>query len=471
VLALCGAACAQAGVSNKPDRATISTIDYVVRLESRLDRAHVRACMQGGSFRELVPTRFESRELLATPTVSGVASTVVLDREGCARYVLDLDHAAATSAGLRRFGRAVLLPPDLWLWAPPGTSSEARLRVAIELPNGTKASLPWRYEHGRPALVDASVLRWRSHALFGEFTLERFVAASCEIELALVDGLHDASLGGIRRWLASAVETVALVYAGEFPVPRIHVIVVPTGAHGGSVQFGILARGGGPSVLLFVDSDVDDADLPGEWVAVHELVHVTMPFISLEDAWLSEGIASYYAEVLRTRAGFRSPRDGWHELVTAFERGRADGTGESLRIQTRTMHETGSYQRVYWAGAALAFMFDVNLRSRSRGRLDLDHAMRHLTRCCRTRARMSSARELLGEIDRFAGGRLFGDLASRHLDESSFPDVEVVLQRLGVRRTSQGVVLDDTTPDATIRRAIMGDEPSDPVDSTAHGNR
>ncbi|MCK6549944.1 hypothetical protein L6R52_29190, partial [Myxococcota bacterium] len=99
----------------------------------------------------------------------------------------------------------------------------------------------------------------------------------------------------------------------------------------GPVDFGLVLRGGGPSVTFFVGDEADDASLVGEWVAVHELSHLSMPFVERDAAWLSEGFATYYQNVLRARAGLMSAEAAWTELHEGFARGQAANVDADAR--------------------------------------------------------------------------------------------------------------------------------------------
>src|SRR5690606_4452079 len=126
-------------------------------------------------------------------------------------------------------------------------------------------------------------------------------------------------------------------------------------SRGEPVPLGLARRGGVASVLLLVDETADLAALRADWVAVHELFHLLWPRIERADAWLSEGLATYYQEVLRARHGLISQRDAIQHLVDGLARGaRADG-GLPLGEESARMRATHSYTRVYWSGAAFAF--------------------------------------------------------------------------------------------------------------------
>jgi hypothetical protein len=133
--------------------------------------------------------------------------------------------------------------------------------------------------------------------------------------------------------------------------------------------------------MLLLNADARDEELVGEWVAVHELLHLGMPLVA--DAWMAEGFVTYYTQILRGRLGVipgvhpragESPEIAQHraaleKLCAGFD--RRVGL-RSLASASADMHHLGGYGRVYWGGAALALDLDLSIRRASGGRRSLD---------------------------------------------------------------------------------------------------
>jgi predicted metalloprotease with PDZ domain len=178
-----------------------------------------------------------------------------------------------------------------------------------------------------------------------------------------------------------------------------------------------------------------------------------MPFVT--DPWMGEGFVTYYTELVRTRRGHRSEADGWQELWQGFRRGMRHRDTMTLREFSESMGRTHAYQRVYWGGAAIAFLLDVRMRIESDGKRSLDDAMREIRRCCGDAREKVESDELLAKLDRWYGKPIFTETASAALRSEGFPDVEAALEKLGVRVVDGHVALDDEHPAAKHRRAIM----------------
>jgi hypothetical protein len=210
----------------------------------------------------------------------------------------------------------------------------------------------------------------------------------------------------------------------------LQVLLVPTRS-GDDVGFGMAMRGGGPTVVLLVGSDATDEHLLGEWVLTHELSHLLLPQVRREDAWLSEGMASYYQNVLRARAGTLTDEEAWGSLVDGFDRGRAAASSLPLGEASARMGRDFAFLHVYWGGAAVLLQLDVALRQRGSS---LDAVL------AAARARYPHDR---GTLDARLLVRAMAEVAPAGVDVAAlvdtglarpFLDVDPLLSSLGVRR-------------------------------------
>jgi hypothetical protein len=268
------------------------------------------------------------------------------------------------------------------------------------------------------------------------------------------DGYDGDQRRAIVNWISKAGNVVSLA-TGRFPTDRAQVIVVPTGGF----RFGHTGRSGGASILFFMPDDIAPGDLGTDWIAIHEFSHLLHPFVQREDAWLSEGLATYLQEVLRVRAGMLSASDAWRRLYEGALLGRdADG---DLASETQRMPYAGNYRTVYWAGAAIALMIDVDLRTRSAGRSSLESVLAVVSRRAEVMQRPATAESLLAALDEAAGGRTCREVAGRYLEGHALPDLAELYRKLGLldaNRDGAAALLAQPRRDAPlagVRTAIM----------------
>lgn len=281
--------------------------------------------------------------------------------------------------------------------------------------------------------------------------------ATLRIEVRpLVDGNKAAE---IVEWLRSVSSSVSLVY-GRFPNPSPRVIVIPAVGLGWggnkAVTFGRVTRNGEETVELYVNADRPIEEFYADWTATHEFSHLMLPLVGDRHKWISEGFASYYQNVLMSRAGRYSPLKAWTKLYEGFERGQASRPGLSPN-EAAASGVRRARMKIYWSGAAIALLADVELRERSGGEESLDIALDRLQRCCLPSNRQWSGPELFAKLDRLVDEPVFMPLYRRYADKAGFPEVQTALQRLGVEAAGNKVRLAHDAELVHIRSAIAGE--------------
>lgn len=437
IFAGCGAAGPRANerVGDGP-----AALHYAVRVDDELSLLEVELCFRGGIAGGLIPGRSEASHRLRyarwlspgpvrkLPAPAGRIAVPADVGEGCIGYGVSLQEGGSLSAIVRRSERDLLASPNAWLWRPLRRSPSLRAELTLGLPEGVTASLPWPLVGARYQLT-AAAFAFDSHAAFGRFRPVEVEAQGVKASVALLGDLPRVDRQGLARWLRSSVH-VAAQSDGQFPASLLQVVVVSEPS--GGEPFGSVARGGGASVLMFVPQRYDAEMLRTDWVLPHELSHLLLPFVEREDAWLPEGLATYYQELLRARASIISPDAALENLAGAMRSASREGTGRPLCEESRAMHHTGAYRAVYWGGAAYWLMADVALRQRANRAQSLDTLLSTLRR----EARLTPpyrARELVDRLDRLSDTSVFSELAAG-CELESFPDYEQSLHALGFRR-------------------------------------
>ena len=212
-------------------------------------------------------------------------------------------------------------------------------------------------------------------------------------------------------------------------------------------------RGGGLSAEFFVDETRSLEEFTSDWTATHEFSHMLIPYISNRDRWLSEGLASYYQNVLRARNGRLTETQAWQKLYEGFKRGENGTHGGSLAQATRNGWR--STMQVYWSGAALMLMADMQLRKASGGLQSLDTALQSLSSCCMENGKTWRAREMFTQLDKLTSTDIFTGLYKKHVHEESFPDMRSTWENLGINTRHDRVSLSEDAPMASVRSAIM----------------
>lgn len=371
---------------------------------------------------------------------------------GCIRLAMNLEQMARSlddDAALVRVGESVYGSLDTWLWRPDVWPEGLRGTLRVDAPDDVSVSLPHQRAPDGTYEVPLSTYTFMTRAALGHFVTDEFDAHGARI--AVVNLTTSAiSREGVRQSIAQAAKAVASI-DGRLPSNHVQILLLPGwDRQHEPVQFGMAMRGGGAAVMLRVSPSATDRTLFGEWIATHELSHLWMPPILDDSIWLSEGFASYYQCILRSRVGIYDEARAWSELLSGFERGRAHAGDLPLESA-----RPPSYQHIYWGGAALLFKLDVEMRRQGQS---LDSIVSRTRRSIWLNDQERSVDLVLSELERAANYPLGQTV--RRWREQPFVDTSEELRALGISRVegvagvADRVVLDDRAPLATIRRAI-----------------
>jgi hypothetical protein len=345
---------------------------------------------------------------------------------------------------------AVLLRPDpLPLPVSPSLPSPS-IDVEFELPTGTALTVPWQKLPG-PGLryqLDAAQYDGGSYVTFGAVRpLGTLALAHSQVELHLV-GKSRASDLELRTWIEQASRASERLYGPQMP-SKVHIVIVAWPGQTELGSFGTVLRPLRPSVLIYFGADATRFPLSDDWVATHEIFHIGNPLMRYKVPWFVEGFTTYYQDILRARLGALTAKEAWSDLWDGFRR-HCQPDGTSLETESANLHKTYRYTRVYWGGACLAFLLDVEIRKKSQGKRSLDDVMRSLRKqSLHTRLDEESVLEGLGQASSPA-------LVRRYLRERNALPLRETLTLLGIEPVGDDSVrLRDDAPLSALRRAMF----------------
>lgn len=353
----------------------------------------------------------------------------------------DLASVAGTPDIAQRIDDAVVSPMSIWLADPQIPEAEIVLRLAAA--PGLGLALPGSAQNGAYRLSGAD-LRFGGYAVFGRFDTVTLPVGDAAIDLVTFPGRLRLQQSILQTWIRDSAVAVADYFDG-FPLRRTLILAVPVAGRGG-VVFGRVRGGGGGSILLRLGEQVRRAELYDDWILVHEMVHLGAPFVTGRSSWLMEGMATYAEPIIRTRAGWRTPEQLWHEFASHMPRGLAALTSESL--------DAVSSRGVYWGGALFMLLADLDIRARSRGRASLETCFRAVLRQGGDTTMRWPRQRMLAACDAATGTGTMARLSQRYVSMAGPLDLDALWRDLGVRLLGDGVAFDDTAPRAALRQSI-----------------
>lgn len=351
-----------------------------------------------------------SQKLARTP--DGHLILPALPPHSCIRYLLELKALERRPHTTQTW----LLPIGAWLWRPDRALLNRwgpRGTLSVHLPADLHLSVPFPATAPHRYTLPASTFMYSGRSLLGRYAHARFTAHNCLVDLAFTPNIPEPSQQALIQHIREAMAAVSTVL-GHFPAPKLQILVNGDRAQANqAIGFGQLTRGGGAGVSLWVKPTLDASELRSAWTCVHEFAHLLLPFVRREDAWLSEGIATYYQEVLRARTGMITPIQALLRLHDgAIRLASADAPLAEL---SRQMSRQGAYRQVYWGGASFALRLDAMLLRKSAGKLGLDTLIRGIANRMDYQAPPQSGRDLLGMMDKLLGNHRATKLANAHI--------------------------------------------------------
>ena len=248
----------------------------------------------------------------------------------------------------------------------------------------------------------------------------------------------------LNTWIDRSAHIVAQYY-GRFPAPVVRIEIQPV--EGDAIGSGRTTNDDGLAIRMRVGREITADRLAGDWVLVHEMVHLALPEVGRARNWFAEGLAVYVEGIARAQAGNREVADVWAEYRRSMPMGLPrEGEGG--------MDQTPTWGRTYWGGALFCLEADVTIREKTGNRTGLQTALRAILNRTGGYASQREMADVLKIGDEATGTRVLEDLYERYRAAPRAPDLLSLWNRLGVPEDPKSQPFDDHAPLAAIRLAI-----------------
>ncbi len=238
----------------------------------------------------------------------------------------------------------------------------------------------------------------------------------------------------LRRWLRYMDGTVSLLH-GSWPRDPIRIAFQPWQRESawatGPLPFARILRNEPEGILFYVNPDNELQAFIDDWTAYHEFTHLFIPYPGRADIWFSEGLASYYQNILQLRAGVLTAAQVRQRFAAAFARGANDDEHDDLTLGelSSAMIERRAFQRIYWSGALYFLEADLALRSLEQP-TSLDAVLRDYGACCLRQGEEQRGRDIAAALDNIAGAEVFTPLYARYEASRAIPPYAELLARV-----------------------------------------
>lgn len=328
------------------------------------------------------------------------------DNEHCFNYELSTKSTHRLQSDTHIY-RSLVIDTQSWLWYHP---SFQYISIDVQDKKGKNLAAFFPFiQEGKLYNIHNKGLEWASKTIIDHVQVFRLPVDNSHLNIA-ISGVAQVRSHDWLNWIKRTAAAVASVY-GSYPVNGTNVLVIPIGKRSGPIPWGEVQRGGFPSIHFYIDETRDNAEFLNDWTGSHELSHVFLPKITSRDRWMSEGIASYYQNVARSKHGLLSPTLAWRKLTEGFARGRSAAGRTPLRNANKIMH-------IYWGGVAYFFLADLHLREAG---TSLPKVLQKFHQCCLPSYTQWHAESLSKKLDQLSGTRIFSDLLTNEANARQFP--------------------------------------------------
>ncbi|MCP5123169.1 MAG: hypothetical protein H6984_11970 [Pseudomonadales bacterium] len=275
------------------------------------------------------------------------------------------------------------------------------------------------------------------------------------LEVLISAQFKPAMRDNLLQWTDYIAAALREVY-GHWPAQHWQIVISPTAASADDpIPWAQVHRGELDRVEFFTTPNASADELRHTWTGYHELAHLLIPYRGSGDAWFSEGLASYYQNILQARSGLISEQQMWQKLYNGFQRGLAETKfdGRSLRSVSDRLRKDGGFMRVYWSGAWYFLAADTRLRLQSGGQLNLDRALAKLNDCCA--GQRLAVPGIIARLDQLNRVLLFHSLYEEVAASTRVPPFDSIFASMGIDVIDGEIHLQEHGPGARLRREIV----------------
>ncbi|NVJ62420.1 MAG: hypothetical protein HWE27_18675 [Gammaproteobacteria bacterium] len=380
------------------------------------------------------------------------AGKLVIRQKGCFEFLVNLSKYRQSAPSSNR--QHHLLTSGLLFWYPNYIDTTAewmafRKHHLVQIKTNSTYSLPFT-EISEHHFLYPPYLPFMSQSIpIGEFeqvNLEFNHSEKLKARLNFLDPFTKDEQSAITSWISIAISGVNQI--ADLPSDTIQVNLFKASHYSREVTpFALVERGEGTTISMKVRASATLEQLISDWTAFHEFSHLLLPFIRRQDAWMSEGFASYlqyfampYSELSaqhnsdsQSKDKSESAVDAFNDFMGGIDRGIRNHNrhpNKSLQTLSEQLRSTRAYRAVYWWGALIWFEIDLSLREQS---TSLPELIDQFNRCCRFHRAMWTATELAKSLDKLIEKPFILQLIQERRHQSDYPKYSLLLNKIGVQ--------------------------------------
>jgi hypothetical protein len=161
----------------------------------------------------------------------------------------------------------------------------------------------------------------------------------------------------IKKWL-NLVNSSVTKTLGKYPF-KVHFYIHRSKNGNEPVPWAHTTRGEDLGVHFHVNMDYSPQEFLNDWTAAHEISHLSIPFVGKENAWFSEGYASYMQYQVMQEQGVYSKEEVVERYKMKFTKCKSSYQTQLPFPQAAdSLKKSWNYPDMYWGGASFFWLLN-----------------------------------------------------------------------------------------------------------------
>lgn len=244
-----------------------------------------------------------------------------------------------------------------------------------------------------------------------EIKLEAAITEEVSFESKLIfhyeDKFLDQEKTVLEKWVNEVYDATTTTL-GEYPFD-VNVFFIPSNSKNDAVSFGTSVRKKGvSSIKLYVNPSAKYEDLMADWIAPHELSHLSIPSLGKSAKWFSEGYATFMSRQIMMEMGYydQNSFDSLYNHRIAAIKSSFDFDSISFVERADQLIANHKYHEFYWGGAS--YFLTIDKRLRNERNMSLVDVIKEYQVCCRLKDK--NLESIISSFDNIINDTWFNDL-------------------------------------------------------------
>lgn len=213
----------------------------------------------------------------------------------------------------------------------------------------------------------------------------------------------------IKQWLGKIDEAVIDTY-GKYPF-EMHFYMHRSKSDNEPVPWAHTTRGKDQGVHFYVNTSYSLADFLADWTAQHEISHLSIPFVGKENAWFSEGYATFMqCQVMEVQGVMTSEEVDQKYAMKLANCKKAFQTNLAVPQAADSLKKAWNYPAIYWGG--VSFFWKLDAAYQSKLNKSLPQVIKAYVSCCRVGD--SSPEKLCEALDQITETSIASELLTKY---------------------------------------------------------